>query len=279
MHHQSMSSKSSGNGSIASQGSTPTSSELNMYQQITTTTTATGGKNHPRIKYSGMKHLVPQQPQQHHQQHHQTQHSTSTELTMGDFVKYADIDDIELADGTQIGYPATNNDTAANITTKDNHTNMQSPPAPTVVALKLATSPTTPVSQNDSKTAAASPPSQSGQQQNHTGQNHDSFSMAEKYSIIAANALKNFDFSSIDLNNSLEDGDKLYSCQHCGKKYRWKSTLRRHENDECGGKEPAHQCPYCPYKAKQRGNLGVHVRKHHSEMPQLESRRKKRTTI
>lgn len=65
--------------------------------------------------------------------------------------------------------------------------------------------------------------------------------------------------------------------QYCGRKYRWKSTLRRHENDECGNKEPSHQCPYCPYKAKQRGNLGVHVRKHHSDKPKLESSRKRKT--
>lgn len=25
------------------------------------------------------------------------------------------------------------------------------------------------------------------------------------------------------------------------------------------------QCPFCPYKAKQKGNLGVHLRKHHSQ--------------
>lgn len=72
-------------------------------------------------------------------------------------------------------------------------------------------------------------------------------------------------------------GEKLYPCRHCGRKYRWKSTLRRHENDECGGKEPAYQCPYCSYKAKQRGNLGVHVRKHHSDKPKLESCRKRKT--
>ncbi|XP_031629847.1 longitudinals lacking protein, isoforms F/I/K/T-like isoform X2 [Contarinia nasturtii] len=74
-----------------------------------------------------------------------------------------------------------------------------------------------------------------------------------------------------------KSGDKLFPCRHCGRKYRWKSTLRRHENDECGNKEPSHQCPYCPYKAKQRGNLGVHVRKHHSDKPKLESCRKRKT--
>nr|CAD7395555.1 unnamed protein product [Timema poppensis] len=50
---------------------------------------------------------------------------------------------------------------------------------------------------------------------------------------------------------------KLYSCSDCGKRYRWKSTLNRHQNVECGGKEPAEQCPYCSYKAKQKGNLSL----------------------
>lgn len=35
---------------------------------------------------------------------------------------------------------------------------------------------------------------------------------------------------------------------------------------ECGGKEPMFQCPQCPYRAKQKGNLGVHIRKHHTEL-------------
>lgn len=70
-------------------------------------------------------------------------------------------------------------------------------------------------------------------------------------------------FNKRDGNNS-DDSSRQFECRHCGKKYRWKSTLRRHENVECGGKAPSHQCPYCSYKAKQRGNLGVHIRKHHN---------------
>lgn len=57
--------------------------------------------------------------------------------------------------------------------------------------------------------------------------------------------------------------ESLFACRHCGKRYRWKSTMRRHEQVECGGKEPMFQCPQCPYRAKQKGNLGVHIRKHH----------------
>lgn len=57
-----------------------------------------------------------------------------------------------------------------------------------------------------------------------------------------------------------------FSCQHCGKRYRWKSTLKRHEVFECGGKEPVHRCPHCEYRAKQSGNLRVHIRKYHTSL-------------
>lgn len=60
--------------------------------------------------------------------------------------------------------------------------------------------------------------------------------------------------------------ESQFACRHCGKRYRWKSTMRRHELVECGGKEPAFQCPFCQYKAKQKGNLGVHIRKHHNNI-------------
>lgn len=141
-------------------------------------------------------------------------------------VKYADIDDIELPDGSKIGYP-------------------------TESEIKQL-------------------------------EDSDMSTLAQKYSILAASTLKNYDIVQTDSCNAgnqsgSDDPNELHACRHCGKRYRWKSTLRRHENDECGGKEPAHQCPYCSYKAKQRGNLGVHLRKHHTDMPQLESRRKKKS--
>uniref|UniRef100_A0A1Y1LS70 C2H2-type domain-containing protein n=1 Tax=Photinus pyralis TaxID=7054 RepID=A0A1Y1LS70_PHOPY len=62
--------------------------------------------------------------------------------------------------------------------------------------------------------------------------------------------------------------ESQFACRHCGKSYRWKSTMRRHELVECGDKEPSFECPKCPYKAKQKGNLGVHMRKHHHEEKQ-----------
>uniref|UniRef100_A0A182QVQ7 C2H2-type domain-containing protein n=1 Tax=Anopheles farauti TaxID=69004 RepID=A0A182QVQ7_9DIPT len=99
-----------------------------------------------------------------------------------------------------------------------------------------------------------------------------------KFALLAnPNIMRNFEYTVNEATvvSDTDDGEvRQYVCRHCGKRYRWKSTLRRHENVECGGKEASHQCPYCSYKAKQRGNLGVHIRKHHAEMPQLESRRR-----
>ncbi|XP_059226231.1 longitudinals lacking protein, isoforms F/I/K/T isoform X3 [Stomoxys calcitrans] len=120
---------------------------------------------------------------------------------------------------------------------------------------------------------------------------HEQPSITKSYTILTARPMKQesttlseldhttgttyeLSLSDSSLGPNDERGDESkYVCRHCGKKYRWKSTLRRHENVECGGKEPCHPCPYCTYKAKQRGNLGVHVRKHHPDKPQLESKR------
>lgn len=57
-----------------------------------------------------------------------------------------------------------------------------------------------------------------------------------------------YPLSDSSVNYSEENSsqvEKPFGCRHCGKMYRWKSTLRRHENVECGGKEPAYKCPYC----------------------------------
>lgn len=99
-------------------------------------------------------------------------------------------------------------------------------------------------------------------------------SMDEKYALLSDTTLMHkFEMSESMMSDS-DESSKQHVCRHCGKKYRWKSTLRRHENVECGGKEASHQCPYCQYRAKQKGNLGVHVRKHHPDKPPLETRRK-----
>lgn len=166
---------------------------------------------------------------------------------ISDLVKYAEIDDIELPDGTKIGIGFA----PAEITEQSQ----------SVQATQVTNEPS----------SASQSPVQSG-----TGQ-----TITKSYTILTTTPMKTQQAYELSLSDSSmtqsEEIDKLYVCRHCGKKYRWKSTLRRHENVECGGKEPCHPCPYRTHKAKQRGNLGVHVRKHHPEKPQLESKRGRRT--
>lgn len=55
-----------------------------------------------------------------------------------------------------------------------------------------------------------------------------------------------------------------YSCNYCGRWYRSRTSLGLHRRLECG-KEPAFQCPYCPLKTHQKGNLQVHIKKKHTD--------------
>ncbi|XP_050455536.1 longitudinals lacking protein-like isoform X3 [Cataglyphis hispanica] len=79
------------------------------------------------------------------------------------------------------------------------------------------------------------------------------------------------DLSVVYMAGVPHEQQRKFRCRFCGKGYRWKSTMRRHEMVECGGKPPAFQCPECPYKARQRGNLTVHYKRHHQKMGYDES--------
>ncbi|PSN32891.1 hypothetical protein C0J52_13312 [Blattella germanica] len=71
---------------------------------------------------------------------------------------------------------------------------------------------------------------------------------------------------SCALQNSAKSSptSEEHQCNRCGKIYRWKKSLNLHLRVECG-KDPQFQCPICPYKAKQKGNLKSHVRVLHSD--------------
>lgn len=49
-----------------------------------------------------------------------------------------------------------------------------------------------------------------------------------------------------------------YPCDKCGRRYKYKESLSRHRNHECGV-EPRFACSVCAYKTKQRSNLIKHV--------------------
>ncbi|KAF2884448.1 hypothetical protein ILUMI_21714 [Ignelater luminosus] len=68
------------------------------------------------------------------------------------------------------------------------------------------------------------------------------------------NSMRKFKKLGAQVTRPGYSSDSQFACRHCGKRYRWKSTMRRHEQVECGGKEPKYRCPICPYRAKQKGN-------------------------
>lgn len=59
--------------------------------------------------------------------------------------------------------------------------------------------------------------------------------------------------------------DSKYMCSVCNRCYKYKQGLVEHQRYECG-KEPAFQCPFCPYKAKKRNNLKAHTIMKHAEL-------------
>ncbi|KPU77257.1 uncharacterized protein Dana_GF11096, isoform T [Drosophila ananassae] len=276
-----------------------------------------------RIRYSRGKIIGPtvqnlqivetHEPLQH--QHHELADGTKYEISeidlnnpnnsaaiISDLVKYAEIDDIELPDGTKIGIGFAPSEITEHMQTSGGETHITTiehePQELQVVPQSQHTIHTTQLQTHHIQTVVQTT---SDQQQHH----HQSIELQEddgvetimpeelavhdsskSYTILTTRPMKEEsdaggDHSGMTYELSLSDSslgpcddpESRYVCRHCGKKYRWKSTLRRHENVECGGKEPCHPCPYCTYKAKQRGNLGVHVRKHHPEKPQLESKR------
>lgn len=205
---------------------------------------------------------------------------------ISDLVKYAEIDDIELPDGTKIGFGIGPQE----ITTHHIDTSTQSSGVEHIQQSELQ-------HEHHEHDELHHQEHLHHQQQSEqvsgvvvsdvsVHETHQTPTITKSYTILQSRPIKHEQSNTTTYELSLSDssltqGDesneqKLYICRHCGKKYRWKSTLRRHENVECGGKEPCHPCPYCSYKAKQRGNLGVHVRKHHPEKPQLESKRGKK---
>jgi len=61
---------------------------------------------------------------------------------------------------------------------------------------------------------------------------------------------------------STQPSEEGFRCKKCGKLYRWKNSLYTHVRLECG-KEPQFQCPYCPHRAKLKGNLQKHMKLKH----------------
>ncbi|XP_046663211.1 longitudinals lacking protein, isoforms A/B/D/L-like [Homalodisca vitripennis] len=67
------------------------------------------------------------------------------------------------------------------------------------------------------------------------------------------------------LSSQLAGAPKLFYCSSCGRGYKRKYHLTGHQRYECG-KEPQFECPHCPYRCKQRGNLRRHLSLRHSQV-------------
>lgn len=65
--------------------------------------------------------------------------------------------------------------------------------------------------------------------------------------------------------------DMSYECEKCKRKYRHKSTYRRHVTYECG-KDPMFRCPFldCTYKAYQKTHTDAHIKTKHAKIIALD---------
>lgn len=53
-----------------------------------------------------------------------------------------------------------------------------------------------------------------------------------------------------------------YLCPDCGRSYRWRDNLRRHQRMECG-KEASFWCSLCPFRSKHKHSLLRHLHNRH----------------
>lgn len=58
---------------------------------------------------------------------------------------------------------------------------------------------------------------------------------------------------------------KIYECNRCGRRYKWKNSLSCHQRDECG-QRPKYFCKFCNYMTKVRSNLLRHERSHNYQL-------------
>ncbi|KAK3915492.1 Zinc finger protein 425 [Frankliniella fusca] len=57
----------------------------------------------------------------------------------------------------------------------------------------------------------------------------------------------------------------VHACPGCGKAYKWKRNLRRHQLQECG-QVARYECPYCHYMSKHKSDLRRHCGRRHAEV-------------
>lgn len=64
---------------------------------------------------------------------------------------------------------------------------------------------------------------------------------------------------------SVTGGGLPFRCLLCGRAYKRRDNLTRHQRYECLTSEPQFLCTVCPYKAKQKVHLKTHMAIRHGE--------------
>ncbi|KAG8259309.1 hypothetical protein J6590_014778 [Homalodisca vitripennis] len=86
------------------------------------------------------------------------------------------------------------------------------------------------------------------------GENNSFFVLLSAFSLFQLIGQgSNLSFSTTEV-----DGEKRFVCSQCGRQYKVKGNLTKHQRQECC-KEPQFHCSLCPYKAKQKGTLKTHM--------------------
>ncbi|CAB0013510.1 unnamed protein product, partial [Nesidiocoris tenuis] len=97
------------------------------------------------------------------------------------------------------------------------------------------------------------------------------FSILLLRKLIFKTVSQNFSEAARKMLSSLADvslyrESKSHACEACGRSYKYKGNLLQHQRNECG-QEPKFQCPFCPFRSKQRSNLKTHIRGRHNRSP------------
>jgi hypothetical protein len=87
----------------------------------------------------------------------------------------------------------------------------------------------------------------------------------DNYSSYANETQLKTHFLNDSPTNANRFASQMFSCTRCQRKYKFRKTLNRHMNYECG-KDKSHTCSECNYRTYRNDRLMSHVRIVHPEM-------------
>ena len=83
--------------------------------------------------------------------------------------------------------------------------------------------------------------------------------------FLSRNNLVGSDIISFHERKEYDDDEKDYSCDQCGKRFLYESSLRTHMSTHTG--EKPHVCSYCAKTFRLRKDMIIHERIHTGERP------------